>query len=612
MNEAVWRSACRVAWLLPAFSLFVSAPATAQSAENVAIVINAESAQSEQIAQHYIRSRGIPAANVIRIRTPLNDTIERDAYVVAIERPIAAALRRHSLQDRVLYIVLTKGVPLRIEGTAGADGTVSSVDSELTLLYRRMTGREAPVRGRVDNPYYLGSAPLGSAQAFTHRAHDIYLVTRLDGFTTDDVIALIDRAQNPSSDGRIILDQRGDPGNKPGGDSWLAEAHARLSAVGYGNRTVLRSTPSATPEDAVLGYFSWGSNDPKNRTRQSNMRFVPGAIVATFVSTDARTFQPPPSTWTPTNNWDDRSSWFAGSPQTLTGDFVSAGATGVAGQVAEPYLQSTVRPEILFPAYVSGFNVVESFYLAIPHLSWQTIVVGDPLSRPFQRAALTREQIEDEIDRDTELPGLFAARRQIVARAALKAAPAAALTLLLRAEARADRGDAAGTQAALEQATALDSSLSAAQFQLAVMVQRAGDFAAAASRYRHVLTVEPNHVIALNNLAEILAVHHKAYEEALPLARKAATLAPGTAAVLDTLAWIQHLRGDSEEGAKTFARALELPGLTAEIHLHAAIVFAATGAWSTADGHLQTALKLQPSLAEREDVVDLRRRLARQ
>jgi hypothetical protein len=40
---------------------------------------------------------------------------------------------------------------------------------------------------------------------------------------------------------------------------------------------------------------------------------------------------------------------------------------------------ATPHPEILLPAYYSGRNLAESFYLAIPFLSWQNIVVGDPL-----------------------------------------------------------------------------------------------------------------------------------------------------------------------------------------------------------------------------------------
>src|SRR5207342_2573119 len=87
------------------------------------------------------------------------------------------------------------------------------------------------------------------------------------------------------------------------------------------------------------------------------------------------------------------------------------GATGVAGQVSEPYLESAVRPDVLFPAYLSGFNLIESFYLAIPHLSWQTIVVGDPLCAPFARRALSRSDIDGGMDTELDLPIFFAKKR---------------------------------------------------------------------------------------------------------------------------------------------------------------------------------------------------------
>jgi len=51
-------------------------------------------------------------------------------------------------QDRILYIVLTKGIPLRVNGTSGQDGTIASVDSELTLLYRKLVqGQGIPLAG---------------------------------------------------------------------------------------------------------------------------------------------------------------------------------------------------------------------------------------------------------------------------------------------------------------------------------------------------------------------------------------------------------------------------------------------------------------------------------
>jgi uncharacterized protein (TIGR03790 family) len=63
----------------------------------------------------------------------------------------------------------------------------------------------------------------------------------------------------------------------------------------------------------------------------------------------------------------------------LTADLIADGVTGVSGHVYEPYLQFTPRPQYLLPAYYAGRNLAESFYLAMPALSWMNIVVGDPL-----------------------------------------------------------------------------------------------------------------------------------------------------------------------------------------------------------------------------------------
>ena len=135
---------------------WLAASADAQSAENVAIVINDNSPQSQRIGEHYARTRSLPPENVLRIRVSTEETVERGVYASLIEAPIAAAIRRAGLQDRILYLVLTKGVPMRIAGTTGLNGTLSSVDAELTLLYRRMTGEAVPLAGKIDNPYFLG------------------------------------------------------------------------------------------------------------------------------------------------------------------------------------------------------------------------------------------------------------------------------------------------------------------------------------------------------------------------------------------------------------------------------------------------------------------------
>src|SRR5688572_26014821 len=198
---------------------------TAQSAANVAVIINEASPISRRVGDHYIKVRRVPPENVIRLTTSDEERISLLDYQRNIEAPIAEALNRHGSHDSILYLVLTKGLPLRIEGTDGRRGTTSSVDSELTLLYRRLTGAAVPAAGPVPNPYFAGDGPIQSAVPFTHRRHDIFLVARLDGFTEEDAIGLIDRAQTASTTGRIALDQRATVAAP--GERWLADAAAR-------------------------------------------------------------------------------------------------------------------------------------------------------------------------------------------------------------------------------------------------------------------------------------------------------------------------------------------------------------------------------------------------
>ena len=73
--------------------------------------------------------------------------------------------------------------------------------------------------------------------------------------------------------------------------------------------------------------------------------------------------------------------WFAGSPQTLTADYIHEGATGCSGHVYEPYLDSRRTRTMSSRHTFTGRNLAESYYLGIPGLSWQNIVVGDPLCK---------------------------------------------------------------------------------------------------------------------------------------------------------------------------------------------------------------------------------------
>jgi uncharacterized protein (TIGR03790 family) len=594
--------------LVPLLAFLLAPPAFAQSGANVLLVVNEASADSVSIADHYARARGVPAGQVLRLKLEAADEIERESFNTQIHWPVASWLLTHAAQDRILYIVLAKGIPLRIKGTAGRTGTLASVDSELAVLYRRLTGQPVAVEGPIENPYFLGASPLDQAKPFTHDAYDIYLVTRLDGFTAKDATALVDRALKPSRDGRVLLDQRTGTGAETG-NAWLERAAARLRASGPAERVVLDTTDRVLRDERnVLGYYSWGSNDAAIKARRLGLAFVPGALAATYVSTDGRTFTEPPASWT-IGRWLDRSSFFAGSPQSLAGDLVREGVTGVAAQVAEPYLDASVRADVLFPAYLAGFNLAESFYLATPYLSWQTIVVGDPLCRPFERRALEAAELDKGLDPATELPPLFSARRLAVL--TTMASPEAARAML-RGQARLSRGDRSGGQTALEEATALDATLVEAHLMLASEYEGQSAFDKAIERYRLVLASSPDDVVALNNLSYALATRKADAAGALPYAERAMQLSGGRSPEIgDTLAWVQHLLGRDREAADVLARVVKAQPAQPAYRLHYATVLAALSRLDEARAELKEAVRLDPGLEKSDEVTALRAKLGR-
>ena len=573
----------------------------AQDGTNVLLVVNTTSSASVRVALRYAGARGVPDRNIVQLVTDTAEAISRERYERDIERPIGKWLNLYSIQDRIVYIVLTKDIPLRVLGTGGRNGTIASVDSELTLLYRKLVGARVEVAGPVINPYYQGVGQ--TAKPFTREFLDIYLVSRLDGFNEGDALSLIDRSLASVSNGKFLLDAKG-TSDLP--DQWLKQTAEALGAAGYEDRVVLEATADVlrdTPD--VLGYSSWGSNDVSIRTRQMGLRFVPGALATLFVSSDARTLKEPPDNWQPGGAGN---SIIEGSSQSLVGDLIRAGATGVAGQVAEPYLDGTLRPNILFPAYVKGLGLVDAFYSAIPFLSWQTVVFGDPFCAPFRTTPPSPEGLAPDLDSETELPKYFSARRvNFLSSAGVPSGPA---KLLLKAEGRQRLGDNRAASQLLEDATLAEPTLTAAHLLLAGVYEELGEHDLAIERYRRVLALTPDEPISLNNLAHALAVHKNAPSEALSLAQRAYSLSGGQdASIADTLGWIEYLLGHHAEAEKLLVAAAAMAPDVAEIQFHLARAYATLGRREPALAALDKSIQLNPALVDRDDVKKLRAEL---
>jgi len=340
----------------------------AQTPDQVLIVVNQSSPVSRQIAEYYRQQRHIPPANVCALKVTADERIDRAVFNTQVVKPITDCLKTRHLEEKILYIVTTLGVPLAVKGVEAKDGDYASVDSELTLLYSDMKKGPHPLKGPLANPFYQQrDIP------FSHPRYPIYLVTRLAGYDFQDVKAMIDKALVAKNRGKFVIDLRSDD-DEPGND-WLRTAAILLPK----DRVYLEESKAVvTNQKDVIGFASWGSNDSNRTQRTVGFQWLPGAIMTEFVSTNARTFQRPPATWT-IGPWSDHSRWFNGGPQTLTADYIHEGVTGASGHTDEPYLGMCPRPDYLLPAYYSGRNLAESYYLAIPALSWQNVVIGDPL-----------------------------------------------------------------------------------------------------------------------------------------------------------------------------------------------------------------------------------------
>jgi uncharacterized protein (TIGR03790 family) len=383
--------------------------------DQVLLVINTLSPVSQAIGADYAVKRHISHLLAIQCPdsalNPQNETIPLAGYIRTIENPVRNYLTSHTNID---FIVLTKGIPIRINGAAMGSCDENSqapenvrgqpsVDSSLAALdYTNF-----PAALKI---YIAGSGAVGCAysnrywnatEPFSHARYGGYLVTRLDGYTEADAKSLVTRAlaaeQNIGqllTQGKVLLDVEpvfglGDKTTQPGpiaGTNILAESaysefnadmrHANDILTNRGIMVELDLTTNFIGSRSnLLGYFSFGSND--ERSWESNdfystnaylsLYFAPGALSDTAVSTSARTFLP------------------TAGGQSLMVDLIAHGLTGAKGYVDEPLLQAIASPTIVFERYTSGFTLAESFYAASHFVAWEDVVIGDPLCSPYAR-----------------------------------------------------------------------------------------------------------------------------------------------------------------------------------------------------------------------------------
>ena len=113
----------------------VQVSAQTSNYSDVLIVINEESTISDSIGTYFAQQRKIPAANIVYITAPTTEEIDSVQFE-QLRSQIETYLISTKLQDKINFIVTTKGVPLKVNrGNIGSgNSSSSSVESELTLI----------------------------------------------------------------------------------------------------------------------------------------------------------------------------------------------------------------------------------------------------------------------------------------------------------------------------------------------------------------------------------------------------------------------------------------------------------------------------------------------
>jgi uncharacterized protein (TIGR03790 family) len=375
---------------LAAADLSAAGPAKAEDlAARVVILANSRQPESVRLAEFYAEQRGVPAANIVALPLPEAESITWREFIDQVYQPLQDELHRRgwiegtatSLLDRLgrkryaltghhlSYLVVCRGVPLRIYNDPTLlDGPVAkkvaaqfnknegAVDAELSLLAQ--SGYE--ITAMVANPLFANERPSSLDTEM------VVKVSRLDGPTWENARRLVTSAlegERTGLLGRYYVDLKGP---HPDGDQWLESVLTQLQDLGFDGDVegTAGSFEPAARFDAPVLYFGWYRGDLNGPFATAGFTFPPGAVALHIHSYSAQTLH------------SDTQGW--------CGPLVARGVTATVGNVFEPYLPLTHRPNLLLRALSEGKTFGDAAYYALPSLSWQAVAIGDPLYRPFK------------------------------------------------------------------------------------------------------------------------------------------------------------------------------------------------------------------------------------
>jgi Flp pilus assembly protein TadD len=140
---------------------------------------------------------------------------------------------------------------------------------------------------------------------------------------------------------------------------------------------------------------------------------------------------------------------------------------------------------------------------------------------------------------------------------------------------------------------------------LGLILETTGPPEQAKAVYEQILKIDPNHAVALNNLAFRKAEEGTDLDSALAMAQKARQISPNATAMADTLGWIYIKKNQSADAERIFKDLVVKEPGNYQFHYHYGMALSQKGDKATARRELQIALKSNPSKDDAKKIQDM-------
>ena len=324
--------------LLSGFATSVTAKITAQQ---IAIVINTQDADSRMIANYYQKKRGIPQENLIKVSMPAGNNSISEKKFNEIYRQI-----KKQTPDAVQYYALAWSKPFKVACMSMTSAVAFGFDRAFCAKGCKPTRRSG---------YYNSDTELPNDDL------NIRPAMMLAGSSLSQVQAMIDRGvasdlTNPEASA-YLMSTTDKARNRR---SWRYPVIKNILSERI-NVELIKGDVLIDKND-VMFYFTGLTRVAEIKSNQ----FLPGAIADHLTSSGGNLF---------------------GTRQMSLLRWLDAGATASYGTVVEPcaFTQKFPNPGIVIELYLDGESLIEAYWKSV---AWpgQGVFVGELMASPYADA----------------------------------------------------------------------------------------------------------------------------------------------------------------------------------------------------------------------------------